>query len=234
MLYKLKLIIFIAISAIFVSSCGEDKANSKIKSKKSNLNIKGNINKKNDLDDFGGNKFVEKLKAFNNSSSKDISNQYWGWNTNTNPSVLGNKNARKGGMITMLGDQEYPSTFRSIGKDSRNQILGLLEAMQYETLLSYDYEKLEWSPSLATHWKVSSDSLTYWYRLDPRAKWADGKDLIAEDIISTFKLLIDTGHEDPNVSAFWGESFELPIAKSKYVIEVTAKNTPLGELSTML
>ena len=223
MLYKLKLIIFIAISAIFVSSCGEDKANSKIKSKKSNLNIKGSIDKKNDLDDFGGNKFVEKLKAFNNSSSKDISNQYWGWNTNPNPSSIGDKNAIKGGMITILGDQEYPSTFRSVGKDSRSQILSLLDYLQYEPLLIYDYENLEWSPSLATHWKVSSDSLTYWYRLDPRAKWADGKELIAEDIISTFKLLIDAGHEDPNVSAFWGDSFETPIAKSKHIIEVTAK-----------
>ena len=43
----------------------------------------------------------------------------------------------------MLGGEEFPSTFRSIGKDSRQQINGLIEGLQYETLLSFDYEKLE-------------------------------------------------------------------------------------------
>ena len=123
----------------------------------------------------------------------------------------------------MLGGEEFPSTFRSIGKDSRQQINGLIEGLQYETLLSFDYEKFEWSPSLATHWKISSDSLTYWFRLNPNGKWADGWDVIAEDIVSTFKLLIDDGHQDPNVANNWDELFEVPVSESKYLFKVTAK-----------
>jgi len=189
---------------------------SQIKFKERNVTNKTSNN-------YGGLLFEENLEQFNTNTPNDVNNKYWGWNTNHNPSAIGHPDAIEGGMITILGDQEYPSTFRSIGKDSRNQILSLLEGLQYETILSYDYEKLEWSPTLATHWKISSDSLIYWYRLDPRARWADGKEIIAEDIIATFKLLIDDGHEDPNVTAFWKDLFEIPTAESKYIIQVKAK-----------
>ena len=187
------------------------------------IKIKGSNNTSKNLDDYGGINFEEKLNSFNKNLSNDKKNKYYGWETNTNITPIGSQEAKKGGMITILGDDEFPSTFRSIGKDSRSQVLSLLEGLQYETLLSYDYEKLEWSPRLATHWKISSDSLTYWYRIDPKSLWADDKEINTEDIIATFKLLIDDGHEDPNVSAFWKDSFETPIAESKYIIRVTAK-----------
>ena len=99
----------------------------------------------------------------------------------------------------------------------------LLFYYYFVCLLSFDYENLEWSPSLATHWKISADSLSYWFRLDPQARWADGEEVTSEDIIATFKLLIDDGHEDPNVSAFWNDLFEIPVAESKYIVKITAK-----------
>ena len=223
MLYKLKLITFFVISIIFISSCGDEKSNTSGNSQKSKLNIKGKNSKNDKLDDFGGNNFIQKLNSFNSKTPKDKNNKYYGWKTNLDIKPIGSKNAKKGGMITLLGDSEYPSTFRSIGKDSRSMVLSLMDGLQYETLLGYNYEHLEWSPGLATHWKISSDSLTYWYRIDPRARWADGKEIIADDIIATFKLLIDDGHEDPNVSEFWNDLFTIPTAKSKYIIEVKAK-----------
>ena len=146
-----------------------------------------------------------------------------GWITNKHINPSGSELAQKGGRITILGDNEYPTTFRNIGKDSRSQINGLMANLQYETLLSFDYEKLEWAPSLATHWKISDDSLTYWFRLNPNARWADGKDVSTDDVIATFKLLIDDGHQDPNVSSFWNDLFEIPIAETKYIIKVKAK-----------
>ena len=146
-----------------------------------------------------------------------------GWITNKNTYPTGNPEAEKGGMITMLGGDEYPSTFRDIGKDSRSQVNGLLAGLQYESLLSFNYEHLEWAPNLATHWKISSDSLTYWFRLNPKAIFSDGKNVTAEDVIATFKLLIDDGHQDPNVAGFWNDLFEIPVAESKYTFKVTAK-----------
>jgi len=98
-----------------------------------------------------------------------------------------------------------------------------MSGLQYETLLSFNYEKLEWEPGLATHWKISEDSLTYWFRLNPNAKWADSRDVTTDDIIASFKLLIDDGHQDPNTASFWDDLFEIPIAETKYIVKVIAK-----------
>jgi len=173
---------------------------------------------------FGDINFETELRNFQNSSDKnDKSNKYYGWETNININPSGDIRAVKGGMFTMLGGDEYPNTFRSLGKDSRQQINGLMDALQNEPLLGFDYENLEWQPVIATHWKIEDDSLTYWFRVDPRAKWADGKDIIAEDVVAAFKLHTDDGHEDPNVATYYNELFNIPEAVSKYVVKITAK-----------
>jgi len=173
---------------------------------------------------FGDINFETELKIFQNSSNKnDKSNKYYGWKTNNNIVPSGDVRAVKGGMFTMLGGDEYPNTFRSLGKDSRHQINGLMDALQNEPLLGFDYENLEWQPYIATHWKIEDDSLTYWFRIDSRAKWADGKDIIADDVVAAFKLHTDDGHEDPNVATYYNELFNIPEAVSKYVVKITAK-----------
>ena len=81
----------------------------------------------------GGSKSKNNLKEL---SVEELEQQ--GWITNKNVYPTGSPEAEKGGMITMLGGAEYPSTFRDVGKDSRSQINGLLAGLQYEALLSFD------------------------------------------------------------------------------------------------
>ena len=87
-----------------------------------------------------------------------------GWKTNESPAYGGDPKAIKGGMLTMFGDNEYPLTFRNIGKDSRSMVLSTLHARQYEALLSFNYETLNYEPELATHWKISEDKTRFWFR----------------------------------------------------------------------
>ena len=148
--------------------------------------------------------------------------EHLGWKTNTNIKS-GDPRAVKGGTLTMLGGAEYPKTFRDIGKDSRHQINSLMSGIQYDPLLSFDYEDLEWKPNLATHWKMESDSLTYRFRIDPNARWSDGKDVTSKDVVAYFNLLVDPGHKDPNVTKFYDEYFETPIAETKYIVKIKAK-----------
>jgi len=175
-------------------------------------------------DSFGGPYFEQELLSFQNSVGvKDKTNKYYGWETNKDIKSSGNPNAVKGGMFTMLGGDEYPTTFRSLGKDSRHQINGLMDGLQNEPLLGFDYENLVWQPVIATHWKIEDDSLTYWFRIDPRAKWSDGKDIIAEDVVAAFRLHTDDGHEDPNVATYYNDLFHIPEAISKYIVKIKAK-----------
>mgnify|MGYP000149107199 CR=1 FL=1 len=74
-----------------------------------------------------------KIKRKGGSKSKNNSKEITvqeletnGWITNKNVHPSGSPEAKKGGMITMLGGSEYPSTFRDIGKDSRSQVNRLL------------------------------------------------------------------------------------------------------------
>ena len=145
------------------------------------------------------------------------------WETFSISEPLGDLDAKYGGEMRLSYNGEYPKTLRGVGKDSRVWFLSILENMVYESLLSLNIEKKRWEPMLATHWKISSDSLSYMYRIDPNARWSDGTDVTAEDVLYTYKLMIDKGHEDPNVYTTWADLFHEPEIISKYIVKVKAK-----------
>lgn len=144
-----------------------------------------------------------------------------GFTTNTSFEVYGDPKAQKGGSISMAL-VEYPATLRTEGKDSRSQVISIIGGMVYESLLGLDAKSLEYIPSLASHWKISEDKMTYSFRIDPNARWSDGKPVVADDVVATWKLLMDEGIEDPSNQGTYGQ-FEQPVAKSKYIVEVKCK-----------
>jgi len=147
-----------------------------------------------------------------------------GWQTNTDIVPSGSVKAIKGGTFRFLADDQFPPNLRSIGKDSRDQFRGRLEALIYQNLLSYNVETNKFEPKLATHWKIEKDSLTYYFRIDPRARFSDGEEVTANDVVATIKLLSDKGHGEPNDYKWWPEKFEVPEAISKYIVKFKAKN----------
>ena len=195
-----------------------------LEARKINLKPSQSENKSNS-NTYGGLNFENELTSFQNNTNinKDKNNKYYGWETNNNIQSSGDPNAIKGGIFTMLGGDEYPTTFRSTGKDTRHQINGLMDGLQNEPLLGFSYENLEWQPAIATHWKIGEDSLSYWFRIDPRARWADGREIIAEDVVAAYNLLADDGHEDPNVAGYYKELFNTPVAESKYIVKIVSK-----------
>jgi len=148
-----------------------------------------------------------------------------GWNTNLSPNISGDPNAVKGDTLRFLAGMVFPNTLRAFGKETRSQLNSLIEGLIYEPLLSFDSETFKLEPALATHWKVEDDSLTFLFRIDPRARFSDGREVTAEDVVATYNILVDEGHGDPNVYTFWSEKFNTPIAKSKYIVSVKAKKT---------
>jgi len=102
-----------------------------------------------------------------------------GWQTAVNYNVSGDSNAIKGGSFTMR-IPDFPNTLRNVGKDANSYVNNLMEmGLMYEGLLSQDPVTEEWIPGLATHWKVSEDKKQFWYRINPDARWADGKPVTA-------------------------------------------------------
>jgi microcin C transport system substrate-binding protein len=145
-----------------------------------------------------------------------------GFQTETDLSSGGDPKALKGGSFSMsMGD--FPPTYRTVGKDTHQMILSFLESVTYESLLSLDPETLKYRPSLASHWKISEDKSTYWFRIDPFAKWSDGIPVTAQDVVATFKLITDSGIQDPSVSQMFSEIFECPKVETEDVVRVHCK-----------
>ena len=119
----------------------------------------------------------------------------------------------------------FPNNFRAFGKETRSQLNGVIEDLVYENLLGLNSENFKLERKLATHWKVADDSLTFWFRIDPRAKFSDGRDVTAQDVVATYNIKIDEGHGDPNVYTYWTEKFNTPIAETKYIVSVKSKKT---------
>jgi microcin C transport system substrate-binding protein len=136
--------------------------------------------------------------------------------------LVGDKNAKKGGEIRVaIGD--FPATFRIFGKDASTATNQRIYSLVYETLISVNPLTLEFLPGLASHWKIDpADSQTYWFRINPDARFHDGHPVTTEDVLATWKLGGDEKILDPFQNTFQAE-FETPVAVSKYILKVRSK-----------
>lgn len=148
--------------------------------------------------------------------------QAQGWITSTIIPEMGDPKAVKGGSITMAFE-ELPKTLCKEGKESNTAENWLMASGVYESLLGVDPKTQDFLPSLATHWRISADKSEYEFRIDPNARWADGKPVVAADVLATFNLLTDEGIQQPATNDTYLANFEQPVAVSKYIVKVKLK-----------
>ena len=68
---------------------------------------------------------------------------------------------------------------------------GTIFGLMYETLLGGDPITLEDEPGLAKSWTISDDKKVFTFELDPNAKWSNGKQITADDVIATYNAIVD-------------------------------------------
>lgn len=145
-----------------------------------------------------------------------------GWETNTEYDLIGDPRAVKGGVVRQAMMTDFPSTLRYYGPNVTAWDL-MLHELVYESLLMLHSTTLDYIPGLATHWRISDDRRTFRFRLNPNARWSDGKPLVADDVIASWRLNVDKSLQDPARNLIY-ENFEAPLAESKYIVSVRAKN----------
>jgi len=104
-----------------------------------------------------------------------------GWVEMPNP--VASPHAVPGGVIRFGAFQPPKSLNYYIDSNTYTR---LIFGLMYETLLDTDPITAEFTPWLASRWRISDDNLTYTFELDPRAKWSDGMPITAEDVKWTF------------------------------------------------
>jgi microcin C transport system substrate-binding protein len=144
-----------------------------------------------------------------------------GWESNENYNTIGDTKAVKGGSLIMSLN-EFPATLRTIGQNSNSYFQEILSRTIYEAMLDFDPVTQDYIPCLATHWKISDDKKEFKFRLNPDARWADGMPVTSEDVIASWKLYTDPQIIDPSLNEIFSK-YEQPVAESKYIISVKAK-----------
>jgi len=137
---------------------------------------------------------------------------------------FGDEKAVKGGLLHDEASR-FPATMRLFGKEANYLENYWIEILCYETLL--EMHPLTYEPSvprLASHWKISENKKIFWFRINPDARWADGRRVTADDVVATWFLRMDETILDPSQQVDYGK-FEEPVAESMYILSIEAKNT---------
>ena len=154
--------------------------------------------------------------------AEDMGYTTYEWNESVDKTFFGDPKASKGGTLNYIHSL-FPRTMRVLGQNS-SQVLNsrTILALCYQGLLSQHPTTLEFIPALASHWKISDDKMTFEFRINPDARWWDGRQVTSEDVIATWVLRMDETILSPAEQITYGK-FERPVAKSKYLVSVKSK-----------
>lgn len=144
------------------------------------------------------------------------------WETGEATDIVADVRAKKGGRL-ILGTQDWPPTIRTDGPASRLSLLSTIHGLIYETLLGWDAVGEKFVPALARYWQVGADKMTYRFRIDERARWSDGREVTADDVVATIvDHYMNPDRKDPSVYRYWQERIEYAKILDKYTVEVKA------------
>ncbi len=144
-----------------------------------------------------------------------------GWIHRESSFYLKSDEVKKGGKLT-FALTEFPPTYRTEGKDANSAVISMIGGLIYEPLLGLDTLTMEYTRGLATHYKIEEDNQTFWFRIDPKAKYSDGYPVTADDVLYSWRLQVDEGILSPYSKILY-EKYEEPEVISKYIVKVKAK-----------
>jgi microcin C transport system substrate-binding protein len=144
------------------------------------------------------------------------------WVTNPNFPLIGNPNAQKGGTIR-YAIMSYPATFRVHGPESNTSLNSLMAGLVYQYLIGVHPNTLEFIPDLAEAWEIKDDNMTFLFRLNPKARWEDGKPVTPEDVVFSWELVTDPNTQDPYSADLFTRMFEKPQIVDAQTVKFVAK-----------
>jgi microcin C transport system substrate-binding protein len=119
------------------------------------------------------------------------------WQTNDTDPEFSDPAARRGGTLT-FGIPTYPPALRRVGPNANNSFRSFIYD-NYLIALTIDHPNTgNPIPGTATHWAISKDRKTVYYRLNPAVRFTDGQPVTADDYFFTFYFF-----HSPHIQAPW-------------------------------
>ncbi len=151
-----------------------------------------------------------------------------GWTTVDSYAAIGDPNAKRvaGSRITVPWET-WPPTMRTDGPNSNLTMTTIIHNAMYESLVQLHPETKEYIPYLATHWKIETaddkKTQTFSFHINPKAKWADGSPVTAEDVKASWLHRTREDRSDPSNRMTFLEGYQEPQVIDKLTIKVTTK-----------
>lgn len=208
----IKRITLVVLTASFFFNCGGSDNDAKVVRKTKTFSYEKDMNTPPEEGGYGFENIFDKLGYIT-----------YEWSEENDLTFFGDPKAKKGGTLNYIHSL-FPRTMRIIGQNS-SQVLNsrTISALCYEGLLSQHPTTLDFIPSLASHWFVSEDKMLFKFRINPDARWWDGKPVTADDVVATWDLRMDETILSPSEQISFGK-FERPVAESKYIVSVKANS----------
>jgi peptide/nickel transport system substrate-binding protein len=105
-----------------------------------------------------------------------------------------------GGVLRVGMDAEPPTL--NFQLDPLDGWAKAIDELIYEPLARPNPKTWEHEPRLAERWEISPDQLTFTFHLKQGVRWHDGKPLTADDVVWTFKKLLDPTSKTMAVRSF--------------------------------
>ncbi len=125
---------------------------------------------------------------------------------------------------------EYPKSFNYYL--AQNTFSAELFGAMYESLLTQNSVSLDFEPGLAEAWSIAADKKTFVFRIDPKARWSDGKPLTAQDVKWTFDAVMKP-ENITGVHKVFLARFESPSVIDDRTIRFAAKEVHWQNLDTL-
>jgi len=119
------------------------------------------------------------------------------WHDGDEQKEFADPRAVRGGTLRQF-TPSTPPTLRRVGPNANHGFRGELYDNNDFGLLGSHPDTDEPIPALATHWALSADGLTAYFRLDPQARFTDGQPITVDDFFHTFYF-----HRSPWANADW-------------------------------
>lgn len=145
------------------------------------------------------------------------------WETNNDEPPIGDPAALKGGTFVTY-DFDYPLTFRLVGPNSNDTFAAWNRSYTMDFVLVNRHPITDhYIPWMATHWAARDDHKTVYFKLDPAARWSDGRPVTADDYVFTFEMMGSQAIVDPFYNEYRANYFENVEAVDRYTLRITGK-----------
>lgn len=145
------------------------------------------------------------------------------WETALDEPPIGDPEAKRGGTFVEYSTA-YPLTFRLVGPEAADVFANWNRSFTMDFKLVRRHPTTDnYIPWTASHWYTDPDGKTVYFKLDPDARWSDGKPVTADDYVFTLELLRSEHIFDPFWNS-WAEShFERVEVLAPHVIKIVGK-----------